>query len=316
MSDATLSPDLMQELLLLRKLRAASCLCNGYYRHRLAYLESCAIANSDIVLVTYATLRKEVGLQSTARRSARQGNTMDRPPVTPLRLFSFRRIIIDEAQQVASSGSSSLGQLMSILSRIDANRRWCVSATPLGDESLRSIQGLVRFLRHPLLGSSQAWRKVAEPFFSMKSVDATSEFLSYLIRPFFFRQDQSVVEHCLPPRHTFVIRVEPTTAEQDRIQELEARAHDIVRWLHRSQLEIQVYRNASGSRKSKPAKRSRILAEAVTMKARRDIQAALGTRPGFELIHARESRLPVELALRKILEFRQRIAYARGDRSH
>jgi len=145
------------------------------------------MCNSDIVLATYATLRQEFALSKSARRSGRVKPEVETaPPVTPLRKLQFRRMIIDEAQQVAQS-SSALGVLMRMLNNIEAERRWCVSATPLGDDSLPAMLGLLRFLRHPLLGDVKVWQQVAEPLLGLGSLDATVEMLKYLVETFFYR---------------------------------------------------------------------------------------------------------------------------------
>lgn len=184
------------------------------------------MCNADIVLATYNTLRQEFALSKSARRSSRvktERKSKTAPPVTPLRRIEFRRMVIDEAQQVAKS-SAGLGILMKMLTRIEAKRRWCVSATPLGDASLPAMFGLLRFLRHPLLGDDKVWRDLAEPLLGLGSVDASVEMLKYMVETFFYRQDQSAVEGLFLPRHTFTVRVQPTTAERERIREIEGRA--------------------------------------------------------------------------------------------
>eukprot|EP00854_Cymbomonas_tetramitiformis_P011773 gene11773-13897_t len=101
-----------------------------------------SIHECDLVLMSYETLRQEMG---GMRRGPGEG--------PPLLQFGFWRVVLDEAQLVASS-SSVAAQIASELWRRHA---WVVTGTPISSR-LDEMKGLLHFLAHPVLSDNKVCR--------------------------------------------------------------------------------------------------------------------------------------------------------------
>lgn len=100
-------------------------------------------ARSQIILVSYQTLRKEISHEEFQTRSLRH---VQRFPIIPCPLLrcSFHRVVLDEAQMVGGGGAVHVAAKMAL--KLEGAHRWAVSGTPFKRDT-RDVQGLVKFLR-------------------------------------------------------------------------------------------------------------------------------------------------------------------------
>ncbi len=131
------------------------------------------IASSDLVLTTYALLRRDLeGLQE----------------------HDFKTIILDEAQNIKNPNTITARSVR----RINADMRLCLSGTPI-ENNLFELWSLFEFLMPGFLGAQHAFRRgVVKPI--KEGDDETLSFLRTRVRPFILRRTKSEVAKDLPPK--------------------------------------------------------------------------------------------------------------------
>ena len=131
-----------------------------------------AIAEHDIVLTTYGTLRRDVGL---------------------LKEIAFDYAILDEAQTIKNSRTSSAKAAR----LLKATHRLALSGTPV-ENHLGELWSLFDFLNPGMLGAASVFAAAttADP----KANDGTLEMLARGLRPFILRRTKEIVAAELPAR--------------------------------------------------------------------------------------------------------------------
>ena len=131
------------------------------------------ITSSDIVLTTYALLRRDL---------------------EDLEKHEFNTIILDEAQNIKNPNTITARSVR----RIKAEMRLCLSGTPI-ENNLFELWSLFEFLMPGFLGAQHSFKKsVVKPI--KDGDDETLSFLRTRVRPFILRRTKSEVAKDLPPK--------------------------------------------------------------------------------------------------------------------
>ena len=131
------------------------------------------IATSNIVLTTYALLRRDLD---------------------ELEKQEFNTIILDEAQNIKNPNTITARSVR----KIKAEMRLCLSGTPI-ENNLFELWSLFEFLMPGFLGAQHAFKKgVVKPI--KDGDDETLSFLRTRVRPFILRRTKSEVAKDLPPK--------------------------------------------------------------------------------------------------------------------
>ncbi len=131
------------------------------------------IAKSDLVITTYALLRRDL---------------------EELEKHRFNTVILDEAQNIKNPNTITARSVR----RIQADLRICLSGTPI-ENNLFELWSLFEFLMPGFLGAQHAFQRgVVKP---IKDGDnSTLDFLRARVRPFILRRTKSEVAKDLPPK--------------------------------------------------------------------------------------------------------------------
>ena len=131
------------------------------------------IADADIVITTYALLRRDM---------------------EELCKYEFSTLILDEAQNIKNPNTITARSVR----QIKADLRLCLSGTPI-ENNLLELWSLFEFLMPGFLGSQHAFQRgIVKPI-----KDGDTESLDYLrsrVRPFILRRTKSEVAKDLPPK--------------------------------------------------------------------------------------------------------------------
>lgn len=131
------------------------------------------INKSDIVLTTYALLRRDL---------------------EELKKHEFNTVILDEAQNIKNPNTITARSVR----HISAGMRLCLSGTPI-ENNLFELWSLFEFLMPGFLGAQHAFRRgVVKPI--KEGDDETLAFLRTRVRPFILRRTKSEVAKDLPPK--------------------------------------------------------------------------------------------------------------------
>lgn len=131
------------------------------------------ISKSDIVLTTYALLRRDL---------------------EELEKHEFNTIILDEAQNIKNPNTITARSVR----HIKAGMRLCLSGTPI-ENNLFELWSLFEFLMPGFLGAQHAFKRgVVKPI--KEGDDETLAFLRTRVRPFILRRTKSEVAKDLPPK--------------------------------------------------------------------------------------------------------------------
>jgi len=167
------------------------------------------MTTSDVVVSTYSVLAGEIHYTAlNPEKTLRRESKYPRPK-SPLMMFSWWRICIDEAQMV-ESGVSKAAVVARMIPRVNA---WCITGTPVRRD-VNDLLGLLIFLR-------------VEPFASKKDIWSSliSVHKSYFRRLFGYlalRHSKREVrdELRLPAQRRYVITMPFTPIEEQHYQEL------------------------------------------------------------------------------------------------
>ncbi|KAK4465272.1 putative SWI/SNF-related matrix-associated actin-dependent regulator of chromatin subfamily A member 3-like 1 [Cladorrhinum samala] len=153
------------------------------------------LAGFDLVITTYGSITSELNFRSKKKQG-----------IYPLEEIAWFRIVLDEAHTIREQNTLAFKSIC----RLQANRRWAVTGTPVQNK-LEDLAALLAFLR-------------------LKPFDERSKFLQYIIQPFKAANPEIVPKLRvlidtitlrrlkdkidLPPRTDEVIRLEFTPDER------------------------------------------------------------------------------------------------------
>ncbi|KAF5839335.1 SNF2 family N-terminal domain-containing protein [Dunaliella salina] len=146
------------------------------------------LVQADVVLTTYNVLGQEVhfNLDSLRVQGSLRHAKRYQVPETPLLQVAWHRLVLDEAQH-CGKGLSVVAQMAG---QLVADRRWCVTGTPIGPGGLQDIFGSLRALQaYPLSVPSVFRRLVSGPYMS-GSLDGHHR-LRTLIKPYMWRNSKA-----------------------------------------------------------------------------------------------------------------------------
>lgn len=153
------------------------------------------MTEQDVVFVTYEVLKREqYYAYKPVQRSLRDRTTS--PRRSPLTIFSWWRIVLDEVQMLGTGGESAAARVASEIPRVNS---WGVSGTPL-QNNMNSLKVLLDFLRYEPAFDKALWTRLW--------IDDRS--LLFKICKFFgVRHTKRMVRHELqiPPQTRYVISV-------------------------------------------------------------------------------------------------------------
>ncbi|MBL8601442.1 MAG: DEAD/DEAH box helicase family protein [Myxococcales bacterium] len=147
------------------------------------------IAGVDLVVTTYALLRRDLGT---------------------LRTLRFRAVVFDEAQQVKNAGAQSAQAAR----ELDAVFRLALTGTPV-ENRLAELWAIVDLVNPGMLGSARAFANRYERPIALEPHGVEAHRLRSLVRPFLLRRRKREVLTELPPKEEINCEVE-LNAEQKR----------------------------------------------------------------------------------------------------
>ncbi|KAL3324815.1 hypothetical protein AABB24_038758 [Solanum stoloniferum] len=160
------------------------------------------LARSDVVLTTYGVLASEFSAE----------NAEDSGGLLSIRWF---RVVLDEAHTIKSSKS----QISNAAAALIADRRWCLTGTPI-QNNLEDIYSLLRFLRVEPWGSWAWWNKLIQKPFE-EGDERGLKLVQSILSLIMLRRTKSSTDRegrpilVLPPADIQVIYCELTEAEHD-----------------------------------------------------------------------------------------------------
>lgn len=159
------------------------------------------LAQSDVVITTYGILASEFS-----------ENGEDNGGLYSVRWF---RLVLDEAHTIKSSKS----QVSVAAASLIADRRWCLTGTPI-QNNLEDIYSLLRFLRVEPWGNWAWWNKLVQRPFE-EGDERGLKLVQSILRPIMLRRTKCSTDRdgrpilVLPPADIQVIYCELTAAEKD-----------------------------------------------------------------------------------------------------
>ncbi|XP_078157224.1 DNA/RNA helicase protein isoform X3 [Carex rostrata] len=160
------------------------------------------LAQSDIVLTTYGVLASEFSAEDAAENGG---------------LYSVHwfRVVLDEAHVIKSTKS----QMSLAASALSADRRWCLSGTPIQNK-LDDIYSLLRFLRIEPWRNWGLWNKLIQKPYD-EGDERGLQLVQSILKPIMLRRTKSSTDKAgrpildLPPANTEVVYCELSKAEKD-----------------------------------------------------------------------------------------------------
>jgi superfamily II DNA or RNA helicase len=156
------------------------------------------IAETDLVVTTYALLRRDV---------------------EALAGIPFRCVVLDEAQNIKNSDSATTRAA----GRLDASMRLALSGTPI-ENSLGELWSLASFVNPGMLGTARAFETRFERPIAADRASPIAAELRAVVRPFLLRRTKDDVLRELPPK-TEIDRVVTLTRADKRLYD--ALAHSL-----------------------------------------------------------------------------------------
>lgn len=160
------------------------------------------LAQSDVVITTYGVLASEFSAE----------NAEDNGGLYSVRWF---RVILDEAHTIKSSKS----QISMAAAALVADRRWCLTGTPI-QNNLEDIYSLLRFLKVEPWGTWAWWNKLVQKPFE-EGDERGLKLVQSILKPIMLRRTKSSTDRegrpiiVLPPADIQIIYCELTEAEKD-----------------------------------------------------------------------------------------------------
>ncbi|KAK3326314.1 SNF2 family N-terminal domain-containing protein [Apodospora peruviana] len=168
------------------------------------------MAQQDVVITTYETLRSEIWLATEAPQRSMRGEKQYERPKSPLVQLSWWRVCIDEAQMV-ENWTSNAAILARRIPRVNA---WGITGTPVKDNIQKDLRGLLTFLRfEPYASDAKVWK-------TFTTLDKES--FRRLFNAISMRHTKSRVrsEIAIPPQRRYVITMPFTAVEEQHYQNL------------------------------------------------------------------------------------------------
>ncbi len=137
-------------------------------------LTPAALAGHDLVVTTYAILRRDVEVLERIR---------------------FRAAVLDEAQNVKSAES----QVARAAGRLQADTRLCLTGTPM-ENRLGELWSLASFANPGVLGTAATFEKLYERPIAADRGSPVADELRAILRPFLLRRTKGEVLPELPPK--------------------------------------------------------------------------------------------------------------------
>ncbi|CAM8885602.1 unnamed protein product [Rhodiola kirilowii] len=165
------------------------------------------LAQSDVVITTYGVLSSEYSSENTDNSGG-------------LHSICWFRVVLDEAHTIKSSKS----QVSSAAAALTADRRWCLTGTPI-QNNLEDLFSLLRFLRIEPWGTWAWWNKLVQKPFEEGDERALKTVQS-ILKPIMLRRTKHTTDRQgrpildLPPVDAQVIYCELTATEKDFYQAL------------------------------------------------------------------------------------------------
>ncbi|KAM7256149.1 hypothetical protein ACFE04_011890 [Oxalis oulophora] len=160
------------------------------------------LAQSDVVITTYGVLASEFSQEDGERHGG---------------LYSIRwfRVVLDEAHTIKSTKS----QVSIAADALVADRRWCLTGTPIQNK-LEDIYSLLRFLKVEPWGSWAWWNKLVQKPFEEGDMRGL-KLVQSILKPIMLRRTKHSTDKegrpilVLPPADTQVIYCELSESEKD-----------------------------------------------------------------------------------------------------
>ncbi|EXA48392.1 hypothetical protein FOQG_05843 [Fusarium oxysporum f. sp. raphani 54005] len=170
------------------------------------------LANFDLVITTYGSVSNEL----SSRRKKKDGQY-------PLEQIGWFRIVLDEAHMIREHSTLQFKAIC----RLQADRRWAVTGTPVQNR-LDDLAALLAFLRlHPFHDRSKFLRYIVEPF---KACDPEIvPKLRILVDTITLRRLKDKID--LPPREDLVVRLDFSPEERSIYDLFAKNAQDRVKVL-------------------------------------------------------------------------------------
>lgn len=170
------------------------------------------LANFDLIITTYGSVSNEL----SSRRRGKQG-------LYPLEQLGFFRIVLDEAHMIREQNTLQFKAII----RLQAQRRWAVTGTPVQNR-LDDLAALLAFIRlHPFEDRGKFTRHIVEPF---KACDPEIvPKLRVLVDTITLRRLKDKID--LPPREDLVIKLDFSEDERSVYEMFAKNAQDRVKVL-------------------------------------------------------------------------------------
>ncbi|XP_042463169.1 DNA repair protein RAD5A-like [Zingiber officinale] len=160
------------------------------------------LAQNDVVLTTYGVLASEFSTESTEENGV-------------LYFLNWFRVVLDEAHIIKSSKS----QVSMAAASLTADRRWCLTGTPI-QNNLEDLYSLLRFLRVEPWGNWGLWNKLIQKPYE-EGDERGLKLVQSILRSIMLRRTKSSTDAegrpilDLPPAQVDVLYCELSEAEKD-----------------------------------------------------------------------------------------------------